>query len=75
MWASEPEALDDTSEDLRLLVAEWELWARQSEARGFKLLYRSTDKDRQALLCDFGQRQEGWPTLHSMRSVWTGRFG
>lgn len=69
VWASEPEALDDTSEDLRLLVAEWELWARQSEARGFKLLYRSTDKDRQALLCDFGQRQEGWPTLHSMRSV------
>ncbi len=67
--AAEPDAAPATALQVSRLVAEWDRRARESEDRGFKLLYMSSDNDRPALLCDFGQKKEGWPTMHSMRSV------
>ena len=67
--AAEPEVRNATAQQLKTLVAEWHRRARESEARGFKLRYMSSDNDYPALLCDFGERREGWPTMNSMRSV------
>jgi hypothetical protein len=55
--------------DLRRLAGEWEHRARSAERSGTKLRYASSDKDTPALLRDFGEKKEGWDTMHSMRSV------
>jgi hypothetical protein len=60
---------DATAQQLRKLVADWHRRARESEEQGFKLRYMSSDKDYPALLCNFGERRDGWPTMNSMRSV------
>jgi hypothetical protein len=66
---SEPEALAQTAYELRRLVADWQRRVQEADSRGLRLLYESSDKDHPALLCDFGVKREGWPTMHSMRSV------
>jgi hypothetical protein len=55
--------------ELQRLVNEWERRSREAETLGLTLRYQSSDKDYPALLCDFGERRDGWPTMHSMRSV------
>ncbi|OBJ53413.1 helicase-related protein [Mycobacterium sp. 1423905.2] len=66
---AEPEARAQTEVELRRLVAEWERRALEAEATGTPLRYRSSDSDYPALLRDFGERKDGWPAMHSMRSV------
>jgi hypothetical protein len=66
---AEPEARDATRAALEGLVAFWERRARDAEAVGGKLRYQSSSADHPALLRDFGERRDGWPTMHSMRSV------
>lgn len=67
--AAEPETEEETGQQVRSLVSEWERRARAAEAEGLSLRYHSSDKDYPALLCDFGERRDGWETMHSMRSV------
>jgi ATP-dependent helicase YprA (DUF1998 family) len=66
---AEPEARHETEAELKGYVAEWERRARATEALGDRLRYQSSTTDHPALLCDFGERRDGWPTMHSMRSV------
>ncbi|MBX7134885.1 MAG: hypothetical protein K1X67_19635 [Fimbriimonadaceae bacterium] len=58
-----------TADDLRRLAFEWDRRVREASELGLTLRYRSVDNDYPALLCDFGQRREGWPTANTMRSV------
>lgn len=67
--AGEPDERLSTERSLRGLVVEWDRRARDAASRGLRLRYRSTDRDYDALLCDFGERREGWETMNSMRSV------
>lgn len=67
--AGEPDEHLSTQRNLQALVDEWDRRARDSASRGHRLRYRSSDKDYDALLCDFGERREGWQTMNSMRSV------
>ena len=67
--AAEPETAVETGQQVRSLVQEWERRARAAESEGLSLRYESTDKDYPALLRDFGERRDGWETMHSMRSV------
>jgi hypothetical protein len=66
---AEPDAVAETTMELQRLVNEWERRSREAETLGLTLRYQSSDKDYPALLCDFGERRDGWPTMHSMRSV------
>jgi hypothetical protein len=66
---AEPEALGDTELELRRLVAEWDRRARESEQIGTAMRYQTSDNDYPALLRDFGEKRDGWATMHSMRSV------
>jgi hypothetical protein len=70
-WAqrSDPEEASDVAADLQRLVGEWDHRARAAEALGLRLKYESSSKQAPALLCDFGEKKEGWETMHSMRSV------
>ncbi|RQW84071.1 helicase-related protein [Micromonospora globispora] len=65
----EPEAAEDTRVELQRLVNEWERKARRAEELGLNLRYDSSDNEHPVLLCDFGERRDAWPTMHSMRSV------
>ncbi|WP_156768085.1 helicase-related protein [Mycobacterium sp. E1386] len=66
---AEPESRAQAEVELRRLVAEWERRAREADATGTPLRYQSSDSDYPALLRDFGERKDGWQTMHSMRSV------
>ena len=66
---AEPEASAETRTELLRLLAEWERRALEAEQLGLKLRYQSRDNDHPALLRDFGERRDGWSTMHSMRSV------
>jgi len=66
---AEPDVLAETELELRRLVNEWDRRAKDATDVGATLRYRSSDNDYPALLCDFGERKDGWPTMHSMRSV------
>ncbi|QXG76727.1 helicase [Modestobacter sp. L9-4] len=70
-WAqrSDPDEAPGVAADLQRLVGEWDDRARAAEALGMRLKYESSSKDGPALLCDFGEKKEGWETMHSMRSV------
>ncbi|PZS32998.1 MAG: helicase [Pseudonocardiales bacterium] len=70
-WAARADADEaaDADADLHRLAGEWEHRARSAERSGTKLRYASSDKDTPALLRDFGERKDGWETMHSMRSV------
>ncbi|MGY1810175.1 helicase-related protein [Blastococcus sp. SYSU D00669] len=65
--AADPEELLRVTDELRALVSEWDHRAREAEARGEKLRYRSPNGE--ALLKEFGERKDGWETMNSMRSV------
>jgi ATP-dependent helicase YprA (DUF1998 family) len=66
---AEPEAERGTERELSRLVAEWDRRAEEARLAGQPLRYESSDKDYPALLKDFGERKDGWETMHSMRSV------
>lgn len=66
---AEPDALEDTKVELQRLANEWDRKARGAEQLGLNLRYDSSDNDHPALLCDFGEARDAWPTMHSMRSV------
>jgi hypothetical protein len=66
---AEPESAGETRAEVQRLVNDWDRRARDAEALGLTLRYQSSDKDYPALLCDFGERRDGWETMHSMRSV------
>lgn len=65
--AADPDEADRVAAELDRLVAEWDHRARTAAERGEVLKYDSPDGE--ALLKDFGERRDGWPTMHSMRSV------
>lgn len=66
---AEPDAERGAEQELNRLVAEWDRRAEEARAGGQPLKYESSDKDYPALLKDFGERKDGWETMHSMRSV------
>lgn len=66
---AEPESSAETRVEVQRLVNDWDRRARDAESLGLPLKYQSSDKDYPALLCDFGERRDGWETMHSMRSV------
>ncbi|GAA3947529.1 helicase-related protein [Actinoplanes auranticolor] len=66
---SEPDALSETTAEVQRLVNEWDRKARRAEDLGLNLRYDSSDNDHPVLLCEFGERRDAWPTMHSMRSV------
>jgi hypothetical protein len=66
---SEPDALDEARTHLQRLVNEWDGKARDAERLGMRLRYTSSDNEQPVLLCNFGERRDAWPTMHSMRSV------
>jgi len=70
-WAerSDPDEAEDVAADLQRLVGDWDHRARAAEALGLRLKYESSSNEAPALLCDFGEKKEGWETMHSMRSV------
>lgn len=65
--AADPDELQRVTEELQELVSVWDHRARDAEARGERLRYRSPNGE--ALLKEFGERKDGWETMNSMRSV------
>lgn len=66
---ADPDEAAATAADLKQLVGQWEHRARTAAALGTPLRYDSRNSDTPALLCEFGEKREGWETTHSMRSV------
>ncbi len=66
---ADPDEAAATEADLKQLVGQWEHRARTAAALGTPLRYDSRNSDTPALLCEFGEKREGWETTHSMRSV------
>jgi hypothetical protein len=66
---AEPGSESDAESELRRLVADWDRRSAEAREAGRVLRYESSDKDYPALLRNFGERKEGWETMHSMRSV------
>lgn len=65
----DPDEASAVADDLARLVGDWEHRARTAESQGLRLKYQSSAADSPALLCDFGERRDGWETMHSMRAV------
>lgn len=65
--SADPDETERVAAELSRLVAEWEHRARTAASRGETLKYDSPNGE--ALLKDFGEKKDGWPTMHSMRSV------
>ncbi|MEI6137401.1 MAG: helicase-related protein, partial [Chloroflexota bacterium] len=66
---AEPDADRGAERELNRLTAEWDRRAEEARLAGQPLKYESSDKDYPSLLKDFGERKDGWDTMHSMRSV------
>lgn len=64
----DPVEADATRHHLDTLLAEWEGRRQAAVADGKALHYRGVGRNTHKLLTDFGLT-DGWPTLHSMRSV------
>ncbi|WP_104524521.1 helicase-related protein [Blastococcus atacamensis] len=64
---ADPDEAQRVTDELQRLVNEWDHRASEAVARGEKLRYRSPKGE--ALLKEFGERKDGWETMHSMRSV------
>ncbi len=62
----EPDEREGTRRQLQDLAREWH--RRASDSRN-GLYYNSGTRSRQSLLRNFGEPEEGWATLHSMRNV------
>ncbi|HVU56085.1 MAG TPA: helicase-related protein [Puia sp.] len=65
----DPDEALNTEIHLQRLVREWQRKVDASKASGYPLVYKNTGKQVPSLLKSFGDQGEGWPTLHSMRSV------
>jgi hypothetical protein len=66
---SEPDTLAETTTEVQRLIYEWERKAQRARELGLDLRYDSSDNDQPVLLCEYGERRDAWPTMHSMRSV------
>ena len=66
---SEPAEADDTEDEIRALLRDWDRRAAASRGSRTELLYDRHKTDDQALLKRFGQPGEGWLVADSMRSV------
>lgn len=64
---ADPDEADHTERELLRFTREWQERAERAVTQGERLHYQS--RDNPALLKDFGEQGEGWPTMHSMRSV------
>ncbi|MFD3694566.1 helicase-related protein [Streptomyces sp. NPDC058646] len=60
---------EETEEEVRRLLCDWDRRARLAREAGSTLLYDRRKSDDNALLKRFGQRGEGWLVADSMRSV------
>jgi superfamily II DNA/RNA helicase len=65
----DPAEADNTEIHLKRLVMEWQHKAATSKRSGYPLDYKSRSKQVPSLLTGFANKGDGWPTLHSMRSV------
>lgn len=65
--SADPDEADQSERELHRFAHEWQERAERAVAQGERLHYQS--RDNPALLKDFGEQGEGWPTMHSMRSV------
>ncbi len=66
---SEGMEVEETAEELRLLLSDWDRRARMAREAGSTLSYDRRKSDDDALLKRFGQSGEGWLVADSMRSV------
>ncbi|MFG1606018.1 helicase-related protein [Actinoplanes sp. NPDC049265] len=66
---SDPHTVAETTTEVQRLVNEWDRKAQHARELGLELRYDSSDNDQPVLLCDYGERRDAWPTMHSMRSV------
>jgi len=64
---ADPGEAERSERELFRYAHEWQARAERATRQGERLHYQSRDKP--ALLKDFGEQGEGWPTMHSMRSV------
>jgi hypothetical protein len=67
--AADPDELADASRHLDRLQQEWSEAIENADAAGKQLRFRPAGKGVHSLLRRFGERQPGWDTLDSMRSV------
>ncbi len=67
---SDSKSIETVQNHLDELVAEWHEETRLSDSNKRNLVYYSTDRASDNLLCNFGEERKGrWPTLQSMRNV------
>ncbi|MFD3937116.1 helicase-related protein [Streptomyces sp. NPDC058611] len=66
---SEGTEAEETAEEVRRLLRDWDRRARLAREAGSTLLYDRRKSDDDALLKRFGQPGEGWLVADSMRSV------
>lgn len=66
---ADPTEADETEEELRSLIRDWDRRAAASRESGTPLLYDRRKADDLGLLKRFGQQGEGWLVADSMRSV------
>ncbi|MFF3425389.1 helicase-related protein [Streptomyces sp. NPDC002602] len=67
--SSEGTEAEETAEEVRRLLRDWDRRARLAREAGSTLLYDRRKSDDDALLKRFGQPGEGWLVADSMRSV------
>ena len=67
---ADPDEAPDTAAEVRRLIGEWNRRAKAARDNGSRFVYSTNAQSNDpALLRDFGQKREGWETMHSMRSV------
>lgn len=66
---AEPNEAEETEDELRALIRDWDRRAAASRESETLLLYERRKSDDLALLKRFGQQGEGWLVADSMRSV------
>ena len=65
----DPQEYDNSIAHIERLICQWEELARKSTEKGYPMTYKGGGRQAISLLKNFGELGEGWPTLHSMRSV------
>jgi superfamily II DNA/RNA helicase len=63
----DPQEAANTEAHLHRLIKEWQ--SRIEKSARYPLAYKSESKQVHSLLKSFGSQGEGWPTLHTMRSI------
>jgi hypothetical protein len=65
----DPQEAENTQLHLSRLLREWQNKADNAKATGSPLEYSNYSRQVNTLLRDFEDDKDGWPTLHTMRSV------